>query len=46
MTVGKRDTVLHEVHRRQLLDYCRLDTLAMVRLHAALAALVAEPPSS
>lgn len=28
-----------DLHRRQLLDYCRVDTLAMVRLHEALAAL-------
>jgi Domain of unknown function(DUF2779)/PD-(D/E)XK nuclease superfamily len=27
-------------YRRQLLDYCRVDTLAMVRLHEALLALV------
>jgi hypothetical protein len=29
----------HEARRRELLDYCALDTLAMVRLHEALAHL-------
>jgi hypothetical protein len=27
------------VHRTRLLEYCKLDTLAMVRLHLATAAL-------
>jgi hypothetical protein len=36
MTVGQRDPADRASHRRQLLEYCKLDTLAMVRLHAAL----------
>jgi Domain of unknown function(DUF2779) len=36
MTVGQRDAADRASHRRQLLEYCKLDTLAMVRLHAAL----------
>lgn len=40
MTVGHRDPADHAAHRDDLLMYCKLDTLAMVRLHQALATLV------
>jgi hypothetical protein len=40
MTVGQRDPADHAAFRQQLLTYCKLDTLAMVRLHAALDALI------
>ena len=39
MTVGRRDPEDQDFHRQQLLDYCKLDTLAMVKLHRALEAL-------
>jgi hypothetical protein len=40
MTVGRRDPHDYAVYRRQLLEYCNLDTLAMVKLHRALQALI------
>ncbi len=40
MTVGQRDPADHTAFRQHLLTYCKLDTLAMVRLHAALDALI------
>lgn len=40
MTVGRRDPAEHSHHREELLGYCKLDTLAMVRLHEALARLL------
>jgi hypothetical protein len=40
MTVGQRDPADHAAFRRQLLAYCKLDTLAMVKLHLALDALI------
>ena len=39
MTVGRRDPDDQASDRQQLLQYCRLDTLAMVTLHLALAGL-------
>lgn len=35
MQVGEIDASLHAQHRRALLEYCKLDTMAMVELHAA-----------
>ena len=40
MTVGEHDPADHAAFRQQLLSYCKLDTLAMVRLHSALDALI------
>jgi len=36
MKTGQVPAAEHERHRRDLLQYCKLDTLAMVRLHQAL----------
>jgi hypothetical protein len=36
MKVGRVPEAEHATHRRALLEYCKLDTLAMVRLHRAL----------
>jgi hypothetical protein len=36
MALGQYDTEEVAIIRRQLLDYCALDTLAMVRLHQRL----------
>lgn len=36
MRVGEYATHTHEEHRRRLLEYCKLDTIAMLRLHQAL----------
>lgn len=35
MRAGVYSVETHDVHRTQLLEYCKLDTLAMVRLHEA-----------
>ncbi|MFI5246032.1 MAG: DUF2779 domain-containing protein, partial [Gemmatimonadales bacterium] len=35
MRVGEYATDTHTVHRERLLEYCKLDTTAMVRLHEA-----------
>jgi len=40
MRVGRYPAVDHPRHRQALLEYCRLDTLAMVELHAALTLLL------
>ncbi len=42
MKVGQVPEAEHARHRRDLLEYCKLDTMAMVRLHEALLALVGE----
>lgn len=39
MREGLIDRSVHESKRRALLDYCNLDTLAMVKLHSALEAI-------
>lgn len=39
MRVGAIDTALMPTHRTRLLEYCRLDTCAMVRVHLAVARL-------
>jgi hypothetical protein len=39
MRVGKKDGSATSVHRQDLLEYCKLDTLAMVRVHEALTRL-------
>jgi hypothetical protein len=36
MWIGEYPPETHEEHRRHLLDYCRLDTEAMVRVHEGL----------
>lgn len=41
MRVGEYGEELHESYRAQLLEYCKLDTTAMVRLHDAVIALAA-----
>jgi hypothetical protein len=43
MRIGKYDGSPTSKHRQQLLDYCQLDTLAMVRVHEALIALSLKP---
>ena len=35
MRVGEYAADTHAVHRERLLEYCKLDTTAMVRLHEA-----------
>ena len=45
MTVGRRNPDEHAAFRQQLLEYCKLDTMAMVRLHGALEALSRESGS-
>jgi len=40
MRVGGIDDEFHPSYTRELLDYCKLDTLAMVRLHEAVARLL------
>lgn len=40
MRVGKYDSSASSKHRRHLLEYCKLDTLAMVKVHEALLGLV------
>lgn len=40
LRVGEIDESLADTHQRDLLRYCKLDTLAMVRLHQAVAALL------
>jgi hypothetical protein len=40
MRVGKYDVTTHAAHRANLLEYCGLDTRAMVRLHAEVARLL------
>jgi len=37
--MGRIDDAEWALHRRHLLEYCKVDTLAMVRLHDALAGL-------
>ena len=40
MRVGEYPTETHEGHRKRLLEYCKLDTTAMVRLHEAILRIV------
>ena len=44
MRVGRYSPGECEVHRQNLLEYCKLDTLAMVRLHQELAKIRASLP--
>ena len=42
MAQGKMDAVAMERNREALLEYCKMDTLAMVRLHEVLHGFVSQ----